>query len=211
MKRKTVKVLLCAALMSLALSATACGGSDAGSDSAAPAEEAAVEEEAPEEEAPAEEEAPEEEEAAPEEAPAEEETAAPAETPAAEAPAEEEASGGAVSSGQKTLEEYLKEDPTAEQQLMDQAAAQGDDTIDMSIEVVGNEIYCVGTFKDSVEMPADAADTLNAGMSELEPAFSAIAGILDEAIGAEKGTVSYGIRYCDSDGNVLAEASFTAE
>ena len=103
------------------------------------------------------------------------------------------------------------EAPTAEQQLQDQAAAQGDETIDMSIEVDGNDIFCVGTFKDSVELPDDVSDTLNAGMSELEPTFSAIAGVLDTAIGAEKGTVSYGIRYCDSDGNVLAEMSFRAQ
>lgn len=184
MKRKTVKTILCAALLTLAMSATACGGSDSG-ESAAPA--------ATEEEAPVEEEAPKEEEAAPveEEAPEEEASA-------------EESSG-------KTLEEYLKEDPASEAELREQAAAQGNDTMDMSIEVVGNDFICVGTFKDSVELPEDAAETLEAGMDELGSAFSAIAGVLDEAIGAEKGTVSYGIRYCDSEGNVLAEKSFRAE
>lgn len=193
MKKRTVKVLVCAALMSLSLSATACGGSDSGAKSEDAATEAPVaEEEAPaaEEEAPAEEEAK-------EEAPAEEE--------APEAEAEEE------SSTQKTLEEYLKEDPEAMKQIEEQAAAEGNDQMDMAIEVVGNDLTCVATFKDSVEIPEGTVEILETGMSELEPAFSAIAGALDDEIGAEKGTVSYGVKYCDSEGNVLVEASFRAQ
>lgn len=176
MKRKTVKSLLCAALMALTLSATACGGSDDGAKSAN-AETAT-------------------------EAPAAEEASVEAEEE--EAPAEEK------SSGQKTLEEYLKEDPTAEQQLKEQAA-QGNDQMDMAIEVKGNEFLCIATYKDSVELPDDVSDQLSEGMDAMGGAFSAIAGALDEGIGAEKGTVSYGIRYCAPDGTVLAEASFRAE
>ncbi|MDE7233028.1 MAG: DUF4854 domain-containing protein [Lachnospiraceae bacterium] len=185
MKRKTVKTVLCAALLTIAMSATACGGSDDAAKSA----DAAVEEASVEEEAPAEEEA-----SVEEEDPVEE-----------EAPAEEE------SSGQKTLEEYMFEDPTAEQQLKEQAAAQGNDQMDMDIQVKGNEVICIATFKDSVELPDDVSEQLSEGMDSLGSAFSAIAGMLDDAIGAEKGTVSYGIRYCAPDGTVLAEASFTAE
>ena len=181
MKRRTVKTLVCATLMAISLSATACGGSD----DAAKGADAATEDAAP-----VEEEAPE----------AEEETSA-----EEEAPAEEE------SSAQKTLEDFMKEDPTAEQQLQEQAAAQGNDQMDMAIEIKGNDVVCVATFKDTVELPEDAADTLNAGMEQLGSAFSGLAGTLDTMIGAEKGTVSYGIRYCDASGNVLAEATFRAE
>ncbi len=191
MRRRTVRTFLCAALLTLAMSATACGGSDSGNEGAAPA--------ATEEEAPVEEDA-----AAEEEAPVEEDAAAEEEAPA------EEASAG-ESNGQKTLEEYLKEDPATEKQLQEQAAAQGNDQVDMSIEVIGNEVLCIATFKDSVELPEDAADTLGEGVDALGSAFSGIAAVLDEAIGAEKGTVSYGIRYCDSDGNVIVEKSFRAE
>lgn len=191
MKRKTVKSLFCAALMALTLSVTACGGSgneakeaDAATEEEAPVEEkASMEEEAPEkEEVPVEEETPEEE----------------------EAPVEEEGSD------LKTLEEYLKEDSAAMKDLEEQAAAQSNDQMDMTIEVTGNDVICIATFKDTVELPDDVADTLNEGMDQMETAFSAIAGVLDTAIGAEKGTVSYGVRYCDADGNVLAEASFRA-
>lgn len=197
MKSRTVKTLLCAALMALTLSMTACGGSN----DAAQAADAATEEAAPAgEEAPAEEEA-----SVEEEAPAEEEAPVEEEAPAdEEAPAEE-------SSAQKTLEDFMKEDPTAEQQLQEQAAAQGNDQMDMAIEIHGNDVVCVATFKDSVELPDDAADTLNEGIDQLGSAFSGIAGTLDSMIGAEKGTVGYGIRYCDADGNVLAEATFRAE
>lgn len=184
MKRKTVKTLLCAVLLTIAMSATACGGSDDGAKSS----DAAATETSVEEEAPAEEEAPVEE----------------------EAPAEEEASAE-ESSGQKTFEEYLFEDPTAEQQLKEQAAAQGNDQLEMDIVVKGNDVICVATFKDSVELPDDVSEQLSDGMDAMESAFSGIAGVLDEAIGAEKGTVSYGIRYCAPDGTVLAEASFRAK
>ena len=139
-------------------------------------------------------------EAAVDEAPAEEAASVEEETPA-----EEE------SSASKTLEEYLKEDPTALKDLEEQAAAQSNDQMDATIEVKGNDVICIATFKDSVELPDDIADTLNEGLDQMETAFSAIAGVLDAAIGAEKGTASYGVRYCASDGTVLAEASFRAE
>ena len=117
----------------------------------------------------------------------------------------------ACGSSDKTLEAYLKEDPAVMQQLEEQMSAQSDDTLDMSIEVSGNEVVCIGTFKDSVEVTDEDAEILSSSLDELGTVFSAIAGTLDDTIGAEKGTVSYGIRYCDSDGNVLAEKSFKAE
>lgn len=122
-----------------------------------------------------------------------------------EAPAEEEKSSG------KTLEEYLKENPTAENQLEEQIAAQGNEMMDVAVKIDGNDVIWTASFKDFVELPENVADSLNDGMDEAESAFSGLAAGWDEAIGAEKGTVSYGIRYCDSDGNVLAENSFRAE
>lgn len=81
----------------------------------------------------------------------------------------------------------------------------------MSIEIKGNDVVCVATFKEGIELPDGTADVLNEGMEQLGSAFSGLAGSLDSMIGAEKGTVSYGIRYCDANGNVLAEKSFRAE
>lgn len=191
MKRKTVKAYFCVALMALTMSMTACGGSgDGDKGTAVTREEEAAVEEAPEEE----------------EAPVEEETSAEEEEPAEEEAPEEDAI-----SGQMTLEEYMSMDPTVEQQLKDQAAAQANDQMDMEVEVKGNDIICVATYKDSVELPDDIVEQLNAGMDVVEPALSAIAGMLDDEIGAEKGTVAYVIRYCASDGTVLAEGTFRAE
>lgn len=169
MKRRTLKLIVCAAITALTLSVTACGGSDDANTADTTEVEETVETE------------------------------------------EETVETEEVSSGQKTLEEYLKEDPATEKELEEQAKAQGNDQMDMTIEVKGNELFCVATFKDSVELPDDVAETLEESMGEVEPVFSALAGVLDEAIGAEKGTVSYGVRYCASDGSVLAEASFTAK
>lgn len=121
------------------------------------------------------------------------------------------ACGSSNDGAEKTFEAYLFEDPTAEQQLKEQAAAQGNDQLDMDIEVKGNDVICIATFKDSVELSDDASEQLSEAVNSLEDAFSVIAGSLDEAMGAEKGTVSYGIRYCASDGTVLAEASFRAK
>lgn len=185
MKRRTVKALVCATLMAISLSATACGGSDdaAGSADAATEEAASAEEEAP---------------AAEEEAPAEEETPA-----AEEAPAEDEASSAGT-----TLEDYLKGDAEAEKELEEQAKSMGSDEMDMTIEVNGNDLVYVATLKEATEDGDALADTVN---EQVGPTFSALAGMMDEVVGVEKGTVSFGIRYCNPDGSVLAEASFRAE
>ena len=181
MKRKTVKKFLCAALLTLAMSATACGGSDSAKESEAPAatEEASVEEEAP----------------AAEEAPAEVEE---------EEPAEEEVSND----GAATLEDYLKGDAETEKQLEEQAQAMGNENMDMEIEVNGNDLVYVATLKEDIENPDELAETVNEAVG---PTFSALAGVMDEVVGVEKGTVSFGVRYCAPDGTVLAEASFRAE
>lgn len=109
------------------------------------------------------------------------------------------------------MEEFLLDDPAAKQQLEEQMASQGNDQMDMTIEIKGNDVLCIATFKDSVELPDDAGDTLDAAMDQMGSVLSGLAGMLDDMIGAEKGTVSYGIRYCASDGTVLSEKSFRAE
>lgn len=183
MKRRTVKSVVCAALMVMALSVTACGGDEAAEN----AETAPVAEEAPaEEEAPAAEEAP-----AEEEAPAAEET-----------PAEEEAGAG------ETLEDYLKGDAESAKQLEEQAQSMSNENMDVEIEVNGNDLVYVATIKAEIEDADAMVETLNASVG---PTFSALAGVMDEVVGGEKGTVSFGIRYCAPDGSVLGEASFRAE
>lgn len=193
MKRKTVKAYFCVALMALTLSMAACGGSGDGDKGTAATQEAAPAEAEPvQDEAPAEEETP-----AEEAAPVEEEAPAEAETPA-----EEE-----VSSDGATLEDYLKGDEVTAKQLEEQAQSMGNENVDMAIDVNGNDLVYIATLKEEIE----DGDALVDAVEQMGSVFSALAGMMDEAIGAEKGTVSFGIRYCQPDGTVIAESEFRAE
>lgn len=188
MKSKSVKAILCTALMALTLSMTACGGSnDSDKGTAATQEAAPVEQETSAEEA----------------APVEEETSAEEEAPVEEeTPAEEE-----VSSDGATLEDYLKGDAETAKQLDEQAQSMGNENVDMAIEVNGNDLVYIATLKEEIE----DGDALVDAVEQMGGAFSALAGMMDEAIGVEKGTVSFGIRYCQPDGTVIAESEFRAE
>ena len=198
MKRRTVKALVCATLMALSLSMTACGGddaakgADAATEEAAPAEEEApVEEETPEEEAPAEEETP-------EEAPAEEETPAAEE----EVPALEPGSG-------KTLEDYLNEVPEQKQQLEESIAAQAEEGVSIAVDVKGNEFTYIYTIEDASAITDEMKENIKNGLETTASVFEMMAESLDKAVG-EPGAVTLVVRYQDADGNVVEERSFNA-
>ncbi len=198
MKRRTVKALVCATLMAMSLSMTACGGddaakgADAATEEAAPAEEEApVEEETPEEEAPAEEETP-------EEAPAEEETPAAEE----EVPALEPGSG-------KTLEDYLNEVPEQKQQLEESIAAQAEEGVSIAVDVKGNEFTYIYTIEDASAITDEMKENIKNGLETTASVFEMMAESLDKAVG-EPGAVTLVVRYQDADGNVVEERSFNA-
>lgn len=130
------------------------------------------------------------------------ETSTEDEAPAEEAPVEEEASSDGA-----TLEDYLKGDAETEKQLEEQAQAMGNENVDMAIEVNGNDLVYIATLKEEIEDP----DALVDAVEQMGSVFSALAGAMDEVIGLEKGTVSFGIRYCQPDGTVIAESNFRAE
>ncbi len=195
MKRRTVKALVCATLMAMSLSVTACGGSDEASNGA----DAATEEEAPA----AEEEAP----AAEEEAPAaEEEASAEEETPAAEeeAPAADAASG-------MTLEEYMNSTPDQKKQFEEEMAASAQDGISIAVDVKGNDFTYIYTFEDDSLITDEVKSNLKTGLEATASVFAMMAEQMDEAIGADKGTVTIIVKYQDGSGNVLEEGSFHAE
>ncbi len=198
MKRRTVKALVCATLMAMSLSMTACGGddaakgADAATEEAAPAEEEApVEEETPEEEAPAEEETP-------EEAPAEEETPAAEE----EVPALEPGSG-------KTLEDYLNEVPEQKQQLEESIAVQAEEGVSIAVDVKGNEFTYIYTIEDASAITDEMKENIKNGLETTASVFEMMAESLDKAVG-EPGAVTLVVRYQDADGNVVEERSFNA-
>ena len=184
MKRRTVKALVCATLMAMSLSVTACGGSD----DAAKGADAATEEAAPaEEEAPVEEEAP----AAEEEAPVEEEI-----------PAVEPGSG-------KTLEDYLNEVPEQKQQLEESIAAQAQDGVSIAVDVKGNEFTYIYTIEDASAITDEMKENIKNGLETTASVFEMMAESLDKAVG-EPGAVTLVVRYQDADGNVVEERSFNA-
>lgn len=184
MKRRTVKALVCATLMAMSLSVTACGGSD----DAAKGADAATEEAAPaEEEAPVEEETP----AAEEEAPAEEEV-----------PAVEPGSG-------KTLEDYLNEVPEQKQQLEESIAAQAQDGVSIAVDVKGNEFTYIYTIEDASAITDEMKENIKNGLETTASVFEMMAESLDKAVG-EPGAVTLVVRYQDADGNVVEERSFNA-
>lgn len=196
MKRRTVKTILCAALLTLAMTATACGGSD----DAAKGTDAATEEAAPaEEEAPAEEAAP-----AEEEAPAEE--AAPAEE---ETPAEEEATDAALASD-ATLEDYLNALPDVKKQMEDEVAAANQDGMSVTVDVKGNEMIFTYTYEDASQLTDDTPAQLDAVTEAMGSVYEMMAEQMDQAMGVEK-TVSITVKYLDPDGKVLSESSFKAQ
>ena len=193
MKRRTVKALVCATLMAMSLSVTACGGSDEASNGA----DAATEEEAPaaEEEAPA----------------AEEEASAEEETPAAEeASAEEEAPAADAASGM-TLEEYMNSTPDQKKQFEEEMAASAQDGISIAVDVKGNDFTYIYTFEDDSLITDEVKSNLKTGLEATASVFAMLAEQMDEAIGADKGTVTIIVKYQDGSGNVLEEGSFHAE
>ncbi len=193
MKRRTVKALVCATLMAMSLSVTACGGSDEASNGA----DAATEEEASaaEEEAPA----------------AEEEASAEEETPAAEeASAEEEAPAADAASGM-TLEEYMNSTPDQKKQFEEEMAASAQDGISIAVDVKGNDFTYIYTFEDDSLITDEVKSNLKTGLEATASVFAMMAEQMDEAIGADKGTVTIIVKYQDGSGNVLEEGSFHAE
>lgn len=116
-------------------------------------------------------------------------------------------------SGFMTLEEIVKEEPDIMEQVQATAAEQEDEQMTMAVEIKGNQALYVVTFKEaySAAMTESMAQGLEEGLNEMESAFSALAEELDEVMGAEKGTVSFVVRFCDIHGRILAEADFKAK
>lgn len=188
MKRKAVKAILCAALMALTLSMTACGGSDDG----AKGTDAATEEEAEEEK----------------EEPEAEEPEEKAEEPEAEEP-EEEPEEETKTSGE-TLEDYVNSTPGVMEAIEEQIAGSSGEGLSVTAEVKGNDFIFNFTIEDASLVTDDTAAQLEAGLDATASIFEEMAGQMDEVI-EQEGVVQFVIKYLDPDGNVLAERGFKAQ
>ena len=118
-----------------------------------------------------------------------------------------------VKKNNERIEEIVKEEPDILEQVQATAAETEDEYVTMSVEFKGNQVLYVTTFKDAfyTTKTESAAQELEKSMNGAASEFSALAEAVDDAMGAPRGTVSMVIRYCDSDGSVLAEAEFKAE
>ncbi len=186
MKRKAVKAILCAALMALTLSMTACGGSD----DAAKGADAATEEEAKE----------------PEEEKEEPKAEEPAEEPEVEAeePEEEtEASG-------ETLEDYLKSTPGVMEAIEEQVGGSGADGLSVTAEVKGNDFTFNFTIEDASLITDETVALLESELDANASYFEETVAQMDEVI-EQEGAVQFIIKYLDPDGKVLVEKAYKAQ
>lgn len=198
MKLRAVKVIACAAVMALALSATACGSKEADKTEDNAAVENTEDAAAPEDAADTEPEAPADTEAEPE---------APADNTGDDASADNAAaSGDAVYS---TLEEYYN-DPAVKSILDSAFESLGQEGMTLSIEVKGNVFSMTCKFEDSSMIVDGIAEALEQGLDASASQFETQAAEFDEAVG-QSGACTVAVRYTDPDDKVLAEREFKAQ
>ncbi len=196
MKRKTLKLFACAAVMAMALSVTACGGS--GKDDKAAGTEAA------------------------DDAAGTDDAADAAGTDDTEdATGEVEDAEGATDIGDDAAEdnanaaeggtlEELFSDPATKETFDSMVKSMESDGMSASVSAVGNEMIVEVKYEDSSMVTEGMGETLAAALDSQAETFKTQVKTLDDAIG-QAGACTYTVRYLDPDGNVLAEKSFKAE
>ncbi len=197
MKRRMLKLFACTAIMAMALSVTACGGSGK-EDKAAETETAAGDDA---------------------EAADDKDTAGAddvdddndneIETDTVDGADNADAADSNAAAG-TTLEE-LVQDPAAKASFdtMTQALA-SEAGMSASVNVVGNEMIVEVKFEDSSLMKDGLSETIEAAIDAQTETFNSQVKALDAVIGQE-GACTFTVRYLDPEGNVLAEKSFKAE
>lgn len=205
MKKRTLKSIACAAVMALALSVTACGGSD---DAAKTNDDANVEETAQDtEDAGTETEA--ETETETEDTTAAD-TGADTEDAAADTETEADASAAGAEGTYATLEDYYN-DPAVKSQLDASFESMGEEGMALSVEAKENVLTMICKFEDSSMVADGVGDTLSAALDANAATFEQIAASFDEAVGGAAGTCTFAVRYTDPDDKVLAEKEFKAQ
>lgn len=200
MKVRTLKLAVCAAVMALTLSVTACGGDDAAktADTADTTETTEAETET--------------EDTAEPEAEDNTEAEAEAEANVAEAEADVEAAEdgaeAAATGDYDSLEDYYN-DPTVKSVMDSMFAGIAEEGMSASLEVKGNEFTVIIKIEDSSMVVDGMAEALDAALDAQADTFKEQVKQFDDVIGQE-GACTVIMRYTDPDDNVLAEKSFTA-
>ncbi|MBS6195756.1 MAG: DUF4854 domain-containing protein [Clostridiales bacterium] len=200
MKKKSVKVLFCSALLAMALVVSACGGKDdkAAESTPTPTEEAKEEE--------------------PTEEPTQEPTEAPTEAPAEDAAADTQEDGGRIPAAEEdgsassvvkfaTIEEFVASDEL-QSQLETMKSAFADSGIDISISGEGNKLIYTYTYQE-VENMDGLAEQLAEGMSAQTETFKMVADSITAAVDVENPVVV--VTYVDCNGEEIYTEEFTAE
>ena len=183
MKKRTLKSIVCAVVMMLVLSITACGGSKDGASSSASSTSDST---------------------------TVEDTKGSAEVEEADV-ANEEADAG-DEEGYATLEEALS-DPELKEEFeagldLDSSQEEG---MSISYEVSGNEFIYVLKIEDPSLFADDMAEQLQAALDSEEAAsiYQLSAEMFDYII-EQEGACTVKVHYLDPDGNIIAEKSFKA-
>ncbi len=195
MKRKTLKMIACAAIMALTLSVTACGGDDAktaeSNDTETTADAAADDTEAATDDA------------------ADDAEAATDDTADDTEAATDDAADDTGAAGDfQTLEDYYN-DPTVKSALDAMFASVAEEGMSADLEVKGNEFTVIIKIEDSSMVVDGIAEALSAALDSQEETFKSQVKQFDDVIGQE-GACTVIMRYTDPDDNVLAEKAFTA-
>ncbi len=206
MKRKTLKMIACAAIMALTLSVTACGGDDAktaeSNDTETTAEAAADDTEA------ATDDAADDAEAATDDTADDTEAATDDTADDTEAATDDAADDTDAAGDFQTLEDYYN-DPTVKSALDAMFASVAEEGMSADLEVKGNEFTVIIKIEDSSMVVDGIAEALSAALDSQEETFKSQVKQFDDVIGQE-GACTVIMRYTDPDDNVLAEKAFTA-
>ncbi len=206
MKRKTLKMIACAAIMALTLSVTACGGDDAktaeSNDTETTADAAADDTEA------ATDDAADDAEAATDDTADDTEAATDDTADDTEAATDDAADDTDAAGDFQTLEDYYN-DPTVKSALDAMFASVAEEGMSADLEVKGNEFTVIIKIEDSSMVVDGIAEALSAALDSQEETFKSQVKEFDDVIGQE-GACTVIMRYTDPDDNVLAEKAFTA-
>lgn len=206
MRRKTLKAIACAVAMVLALSVTACGGSDnaAGNTSVSDVEVKDTTETEKNNEVP---EVVDNDE---DEAEVNDEVNADDEADAEEDADADDETGADEEVQYESLEEAFT-DPEVKAEMDELISSMEEDGMTVSYEVIGNEFAVTYQFTDLVVDDVDGlADSLEAAMSQLESVFVELAEAFDEELGVA-GACTVSVHYLDAADNVLYEGAFSAQ
>ena len=182
-KRKTLRFIVCASMMAMTLSFSACGGSDDGAKTVETG------------------------------AKTEDKTQADEADGADNADAADSADNADVAdsdAGTATTLEELYSDPSV-QSMMDSAfGAMAQDGMSVDFKATGNDLVIEIKIEDSSMVVDGMGEALETALDQQADTFKQQVKTFDDAVG-QAGACTVTMRYLDPDGNLLAEKSFKAE